>query len=208
MKSWKKYSDLLLTGEWHLHTTYTDGKSSVDEYCAKAVELGLPLLAFTEHVPKSMTYDYSKLLADIDAAREKYDSLIILTGCEAKVLPDGTLDVSDDILYTVDYPIFAYHSFPIDQKLIIETIYSVINNYPVNAWAHPGYFLKKTDLTIPEEELMNIFLDLKKRDVLLELNNKYLLPDIKWVSLAQKLNVTTVRGSDCHTHHNLQKCYD
>ncbi len=205
MKAWKKYSDLLLTGEWHIHTIYTDGKSTVEEYCDKAVALGLPLLAFTEHVRKSMTYDYSKLLAEIDVAREKYDDLIILTGCEAKVLPDGTLDVSDDILYNVDYSIFAYHSFPKDQKLIINTLDSIMNNYPVNAWAHPGYFLKKTDLTIPDEDLLNIFLNLKRKDVLLELNNKYLLPDIEWISLAQKLNVTTVRGSDCHTHLDLKK---
>ena len=47
MKTWKKYIDYLLVGEWHIHTSYTDGKNSVFEYCEKAIEVDIPLLALT-----------------------------------------------------------------------------------------------------------------------------------------------------------------
>jgi DNA polymerase (family 10)/putative hydrolase len=85
MKTWKKYVDYLLEGEWHIHTNYTDGKNTVFEYCEKAVEIGIPLLAFTEHVRKELTYDFNQFLNEIEEAREEFD-LIILSGCEAKVL--------------------------------------------------------------------------------------------------------------------------
>ena len=36
----EEYSQYLLSGEWHIHTNYSDGENSVDDYCKRAVELG------------------------------------------------------------------------------------------------------------------------------------------------------------------------
>ena len=33
----------------HMHTTLTDGRSTLDDYVLKAQELGLSAIAFTEH---------------------------------------------------------------------------------------------------------------------------------------------------------------
>lgn len=197
MKIWKKYSQYLRSGEWHIHTNYTDGKGSVDEYCKKAVELGIPLIAFTEHVRKKLNYDFNAYLGDIDNAREQYD-LIILSGCEAKVLPDGNLDVEDSLLKQVDYPIFAFHSFPIDIDVFLDALYSALKNPYVNTWAHPGMFLKKSELILPEGELPKIFSAVRDNDILIELNRKYNVPPDRWINLAKHDQMNFVRGSDCH----------
>ena len=98
MKICEKYKHFLFKGEWHIHTSYTDGKNTVLEYTEKAIELGIPLLAFTEHVRLNIEYNYDELLNDILIVKQKYPELIILSGIEAKILPDGKLDCPLDIL--------------------------------------------------------------------------------------------------------------
>lgn len=198
MKTWKKYIDYLLVGEWHIHTSYTDGNNSVFEYCEKAIEVGIPLLTFTEHVRKNLNYDFNSFLNEVEKAREEFD-LIILSGCEAKVLPNGELDVEEWILREVDYPIFAFHSFPEDIDIYAESLKSVLRNGYVNAWAHPGIFLSRNSLELPEKDLIYIFELMGKQDVLLEMNRKYSVPSEKWVSVARDYTVRLVNGNDIHS---------
>ncbi|MBP2133106.1 DNA polymerase (family 10)/putative hydrolase [Methanomicrobium sp. W14] len=203
MKIWKKYSQYLMSGEWHIHTSYTDGKNSIDEYCKKAVELGIPLVAFTEHVRKDLSYDFNSYLEDIDSAREHYN-LIVLSGCETKVLPDCSLDVGYDILEQVDYPIFAFHSFPNDIDKYLDALYTVIKNPYVNAWAHPSMFLKKNILNITKGKLSQIFNWLDENEVLIEINRKHNVPPSEWINLAKSCRMNLVRGSDCHSVEELR----
>lgn len=35
MKRWKRYRAQLHTGDWHVPTSYADGKNTVFEYCKK-----------------------------------------------------------------------------------------------------------------------------------------------------------------------------
>lgn len=198
LKKWKKYKDYLEMGCWHVHTNYTDGENSVDEYCLKTVKLKIPLIAFTEHVRKELTYDFNQFLEDIEKARGEFPELIILSGVEAKVLPNGELDVEELILREVDYPIFAFHSFPKDIDLYIESLNSVLRNKYVNTWAHPGAFLLRHGLELPEKELIKIFKLMREQDVLLEINRKYEVPIEKWMSIARRWNVGLVRGDDVH----------
>jgi DNA polymerase (family 10) len=36
---------------------------------------------------------------EIEEAREKIRSITVFTGCEVDILPDGSLDLADDLLY-------------------------------------------------------------------------------------------------------------
>jgi putative hydrolase len=196
MKAWKKYEDFLSRGEWHIHTRYTDGNNDIMDYCRRAEEIGTPLVAFTEHVRKELEYSFDAFLSDIDDAKKEFD-LIILSGCEAKVLPDGSLDVDEQILKEVDYPVFAFHSFPPDLELYVECLKDVLKNKYISTWAHPGT-LSSSRIDLPENDLEEIFRLMKLRDVLLEINRKYDLPKRYWVDLAGKRGVLMVRGSDIH----------
>jgi len=205
MKTWRKYEEYLLTGEWHVHTNYTDGQNSVFEICKRAKELGIPLLAFTEHVRRELTYDFNEFLSDIDRAREEFPELIILSGVEAKVLPDGSLDVEDEIIKQVDYPIFAFHSFPRNRELYVGCLKKAIKNKYVNAWAHPGLFLQRTGFNLNTGGLREIFNLMRKYDVLLEINKRYGLPEKEWVNLAEHMGIRMVRGDDVHSIGELSK---
>ena len=198
MKIWKRYINYLNNGEWHIHTNYTDGNNSIVEYCQKATEKGIPLLAFTEHVRKELGYDFNAFLDEIEKAREEFD-LIILSGCEAKVLPNGELDVERWILKEVDYPIFAFHSFPKDIDLYISCLKEILMNGHINTWAHPGVFLAKYGLKLAENDEIEIFKLMRKHDVLFEINRKYKVISNTWLDLAEKYGVNKVNGNDIHS---------
>ena len=199
MKIWKKYKEYLLTGEWHVHTNYTDGKNTVFEICEWASRKGIPLVAFTEHVRRQLSYDFDQFLEDIEKARAEFPELIILGGVEAKVLPNCTLDVSDKIIEKVEYPIFAFHSFPRDIELYLKCLKTVIKNEYINAWAHPGLFLKRNGFEVSREDLIEIFKLMRDHEVLLEVNWRYNLPEKYWRVLASKMGVQLVNGGDIHS---------
>ena len=206
MKIWQKYQKQLFDGEWHIHTCFTDGKNSVLEYSELASDLGIPLLAFTEHVRLNLRYNFHELLREIEVAKQKYPQLIILSGCEAKVLPSGQLDCPNEIFEKVDYKLFSFHSFPKDLNKYFFSIKNILINYKVDAWAHPGLFFKKySTLKLPDKELNQIFKLMNKREVLLEINFKYSMPIIDWIKEYLKVtkNHYTLFGADVHSVEDL-----
>jgi len=203
MKAWQRYERHLLSGEWHIHTSRTDGNNRVAKYCEIASEYLIPLLAFTEHVSIELTYDFNEFLEEIDAARSQYD-LIILSGCEAKVLPDGSLNAPDCVIEEVDYPIFSFHGFPGDLDLYLDCLKSVFQDKRVNTWAHPGHFLARQKMEIDSDALKDIMKQMMHNNILLEVNRKYNLPEKGWVEEAERIGLMIVRGSDVHSIEELE----
>lgn len=45
--------------DMHIHTTFSpDGKSSMEEQCIKAIEIGIPIICFTDHVNQTFFSKY------------------------------------------------------------------------------------------------------------------------------------------------------
>lgn len=197
-KKWMKYEHYLLTGEWHVHTNYTDGNNSVDAYCEKAIESGIPLIVFSEHVRRELDYDFCALLREIELARKKYTGLVILSGCEAKVLENGELDVSNEILNLCEIVLMAFHSFPVDKHQYYNALKTALTNPKVDIWAHPGLFLVRNNLTLEINYLDEVFEIAQENNVLIELNAKYNVPPKEWLDML-KDKVKFVRGSDVHS---------
>jgi DNA polymerase (family 10)/putative hydrolase len=209
MKRWMNYEEYLMSGEWHIHTNYTDGKNSVHQYCKKAAKLGLSLVAFTEHVRRDLTYNFDNFTKEVESARKEYNDLIILTGCEAKVLEGGRLDVSQNVTKKCDIVLMSFHSFPNSKRKYITALNEALRNPRVDIWAHPSRSPNRTrtnqsNLTLSDEEFI-IAMDLaKKNDVLIEINKKYKVPPQPLVKAAEKRGVKFVRGSDVHSLRELR----
>lgn len=203
MRAWERYHDLRLSGEWHVHTSFTDGSATVDQICAAAVRSAVPLVAFTEHVRRTVDYDFGDLLEQVDRARNEHN-LTILSGVEAKVLPDGTIDVDEGVLASVDYPIFAYHSFPADKNAFLSSLEKVISSGQVHAWAHPGTFTARTGIDLVDDELDEVMRLMARHRVALELNTRYMTPNARWAAAARRNGVAAVRGSDIHSLDDLR----
>lgn len=206
MKTWQRYKGYLETGDFHVHTDHTEGVSSVDELCEQAVMNGLRLIAFTEHVRKTLSYDYDALLAEIKEARKRYPGLIILSGCEAAVRDrEGSLDVSEEVLAKADIVVASFHSFPYGHKEdFLKALKGMLRNPRVDIWGHPATFLRNVDLT--QEELEEIIMFCRDNDVLIENSLARAYPiSPGFIEMARKLGATMVTDSDAHSRDDLKK---
>lgn len=108
-----------LRGCFHCHTTYSDGKATVEEMAEGALALGWRYLGIADH---SRNAGYAGGLSpaqirrqhrEIDAWNQRRaGELRLFRGIEADILADGRLDYSGDdgVLESFDYVIGSVHS--------------------------------------------------------------------------------------------------
>ena len=200
-RRWEKYREYLKTGDWHVHSNHVDGESTINQMCAQATKNGLKLIAFTEHVRKNLTYSFDEYRAEIEAARAKYPGLVILGGCETKVLnPQGELDVSEDVLKKCDLVVASFHGFPYGKKEdFINAIYNMLKNPDVDVWGHPATVLRNIP-QLTTDDMMEMIRLAKEEWVLIEdsMQEKYSLPK-EFSQLLKALVASTSIGSDAHS---------
>jgi DNA polymerase (family X) len=103
-------------GDLHCHTVWSDGKASVLEMGRAALELGYEYLAVCDHtrsvrvVPGLDAEDVRRQGEEIAAANAELAPLRLLHGIECDILPDGTLDLPDDVLVDLDWVQISLHA--------------------------------------------------------------------------------------------------
>jgi len=103
-------------GDLHVHTTWSDGKASVLEMGAAAIELGYAYLAICDHtlnvrvVPGLGADDVRRQGEEIAEANERLAPFRILRGIECDILADGGLDLPDDVLAELDWVQLSLHA--------------------------------------------------------------------------------------------------
>ncbi|HHY05712.1 MAG TPA: PHP domain-containing protein [Clostridia bacterium] len=105
-------------GDYHLHSTYSDGHSSVEEMVKAASGIGLEEICLADHGPRNFAVGVEsaqtllQIKEEIKALREKYTGLQIYAGVEANIISlDGQLDVEREIIEKLDLLIAGLHSY-------------------------------------------------------------------------------------------------
>jgi DNA polymerase (family X) len=102
-------------GDFHMHTAWSDGDDSLDAMIAAAAARGYEYHAISDHAQgrlRRFGVDAEKLLEQQVLAQELGDRHGIRTLCasEVDVLPDGSLDLPDDVLARLDVVIASVHT--------------------------------------------------------------------------------------------------
>ena len=104
-----------IRGDLHCHTTWSDGRASVEEMGRAALELGYEYVAICDHtpavgaVPGLTADDVRRQGEEIASANERLAGCRILRGIECDILPDGRLDLPDDVLAELDWVQASVH---------------------------------------------------------------------------------------------------
>ena len=195
-----------IRGDLHMHTTWSDGKYSVEEMAEAARGLGYSYIAITDH-SKRMTItkglDDRRVLEqgeEIDLAREKIQDIKILKGIEVDILEDGSLDLSDEALSTLDIVLAAVHSrFRLSREKQTRRILTALDNPHVNVIAHPTGRLigEREAYRVDMERIMEKALE---KGCFLELNSQPARLDLNDVNLklASDMGVKIVISTDSH----------
>ncbi len=105
-----------IRGELHAHTTASDGKATVEEMGRACQALGYEYLAICDHtrnvtvVPGLDADDIRRQGEEIAAANEVLAPFRILRGSECDILPDGSLDLPDDVLAELEWVQISLHA--------------------------------------------------------------------------------------------------
>jgi DNA polymerase (family 10) len=104
-----------IRGDLHCHTTWSDGRVSVTEMARAARDRGYEYLAICDHTPavgavKGLTPDDVRRQGqEIAAANAELAPFRVLRGIECDILPDGRLDLPDDVLGELDWVQASVH---------------------------------------------------------------------------------------------------
>ncbi|MCJ8009879.1 DNA polymerase/3'-5' exonuclease PolX [Lederbergia wuyishanensis] len=178
-----------IRGDLHMHTTWSDGAYSIEEMVEACRKKGYKYMAITDHseflrVANGLSVERIKLQnEEIRALNEKYDDILILSGIEMDILPDGSLNYSDDVLAELDFVIASIHSsFSQPREKIMKRLYNALKNPHVDMIAHPtgrligrrdGYDVD-IDLLIKLAKETNTALELNANPERLDLSAEYL----------------------------------
>ena len=133
-----------LRGDVHMHTVETDGKNTIEEMAEAAKARGYQYMAITDH-SKNLAFANGlddrravEHIARIRAANDKIEGITIFAGIEVDILPEGDLDLSDEVLAQMDIVIASVHSvFNQDAAKMTDRLLKAISNPNTSIIGHP-----------------------------------------------------------------------
>jgi DNA polymerase (family 10) len=99
-----------LRGDLHSHSTWSDGKATIEEMALAARALGHEYLALCDHSQRLRDGKLEAQWEEIDALNERLAPFRILKGIEVNVRANGELDVADELLARLDWVMASVHS--------------------------------------------------------------------------------------------------
>jgi DNA polymerase (family 10) len=192
-----------IVGDYHIHSTWSDGKSSIEEIVNFAISQDLEEIAITDHsqslkIAKGLSInDLLKRNKEIDILRVKYPMIKILKGSEVDIKSDGSLDYPDEILDQLDFVIASIHTNT--QKDVTETYVKAIQTGKVHTIGHIiGRIINEREGHLVDVE--TVLQACKQNNVAIELNCQPNRLDANEMILkrCKSLGVKISLGSDAH----------
>lgn len=204
--------------DFHLHSTWTDGKHSIEDIFECAKKKGLHAIAITDHIRKESTYfdNYKKLINDLNI---KENNCNIYCGFEAKVADfSGNIDVKESVVKDSDIAIVSVHRFPlgknlynasefkknIAQEIELELSIAAIKKGGFNVMGHAGGMSLTYFKEFPNIFFEEIIVACKDNEIAFDLSGRYhknVINDLH--PLLRKHNPYISVGTDSHNMYQM-----
>jgi DNA polymerase (family 10) len=200
-----------LRGDLHMHTTETDGKDDLRAMVGAARDEGHEYVAITEHsqsLAMANGLDERRVLAHAQAIRgldAEGTGVRVLAGIECDILSDGSLDLADDCLASLDLVVASVHSaFGQDPQQMTDRLLRAIDNPHVDILGHPTgrAILRREPYAFDIDAVIDAA---RARHVALEINCQAHRLDLNDVHAkrARDRGVRLVISSDAHSRRGL-----
>jgi DNA polymerase (family X) len=195
-----------MRGDFHMHTTWSDGQNSIREMIEAARRRGYQYIAITDHTQSTSIANGNtpdellKEVEEIEAAAREYDDIRVLKGAEVDILSDGSLDMPFDVLDRLDWIVVSIHAgFQQPKEQITERVIRAMETGYPNVFAHPtGRILGER--AGYEIDLEQVIAAAREHNVRLELNASPYRLDLNsyWLRVARQAGVGFVISTDSH----------
>ncbi len=195
-----------IKGDFHVHSNWSDGSSSIEEVARAAQKRGYQYIAICDHT-KSLKITHGldekrlmKQMEEIDRLNEKMKGFQILKGAEVDILSDGPLDLSDNVLEKLDIVVASVHSgFKQDRDRMTRRIIRALENPCLHVFGHPtGRLLgARNPYEVEMDEVMEAA---KKYGKALEINAYFERLDLDDIHCrkAKEMGLRMAIGTDAH----------
>lgn len=209
------FSDLLeiedIQGMTHCHSTYSDGRHSIEQMARAAERMGMKYMTITDHSPTAhyaggLTVDRLKeQWEEIERVQEKV-KIKLLKGTECDILADGALDYPDEILEQFDVIIASIHSrYKQDEPRMTKRLLNGLRNPHFKIWGHPlgRLVLRRDPIPCDVEKILEA---IQEYPVAIEINGDPYRLDLapNWAKLASEMGFKFVISTDAHATSDLQ----
>lgn len=197
-----------LKGDMHNHSTFSDGKNSIEEMAEAFIALGYDYFAMTDHskaVGITQGMDAVKIKQqwkEIEKLNKKLKGKIqIIKGAEVDILKDGSLDFEDEVLKKLEMVIISAHLHGrLPEKEQTARLIRAIENPYVRVLGHPSGRLinKRAPMEFDMEKIIDACVANK---VALEINSSPMRLDLsdKYVRIAKDKGAKFVISTDSHS---------
>ena len=196
-----------LRGDLQMHSTWSDGKASIETMARACAKRGYEYLAITDHsgamaMPEGLDAKRArKQWKEIEQVRERVPEIDILRSAEVDILKDGTLDLPDDVLEELDLVLVSIHSFfDLDKKRMTDRVLKAMSHPAVDILAHPtGRQINRRDpIALDVEAVLEAAVELS---VAVEINANPRRLDLNETHAfrAKELGVPLVISTDAHS---------
>lgn len=160
----------------HIHSIASGhaGRNTITDLAKKAASVGLKAIGITDHGPATLGSSRASYFRNLTYAPKKRCGVEILYGVELNILDkDGTVDLDDEILKTLDYAIISMHQPNYKSGSMEENTFAY-----VNAMKHPRVKIvgHPEDVKFPID-FEALIVAAKHYGVAIEINNSSLSPE-------------------------------
>jgi DNA polymerase (family 10) len=196
-----------IRGDFHAHTTATDGSATIEEMAQAAQERGYEFLCITDHSQSTAIANgqspqrLAKQIEQIHKINARLKGITLLAGAEVDILAGGTLDFEDKLLADLDFVVASIHSAlgSPRERVTMRTLKAMDNPY-VTCIGHP------TGRVIGHREAMDldmpaVIAHAARTGTALEVNADPSRLDLKDVhcKMAIEAGVKLAIGTDAHS---------
>ncbi|HKP17894.1 MAG TPA: PHP domain-containing protein, partial [Gaiellaceae bacterium] len=201
-----------IRGDLHCHTTWSDGRASVEEMGRAARDRGYEYVAICDHTPAVGAVrglgpdDVRRQAEEIAAANELLAPFRVLRGIECDILPDGRLDLPDDVLAELDWVQASVHGGQrMPEREMTKRVEEALRNPYVSCLSHPKgrYVNRRPENELDVDRLVEVALE---EGVALEVNGLPDRLDLRDVYVRQAIEagVRIVCSTDAHSIRGLR----
>ena len=195
-----------IQGMVHCHTTYSDGKHSVEAMALAAQAMGMKYVTITDHSPTAfyaggVTLDRLKRQWDEIAEVQEKVKVKILRGTESDIVANGHLDYPDKILEQFDVIVASIHSrYKMDSAKMTKRIITAMRQPVFKIWGHAlGRLLeRRPPFECDVEKILDVIAESRAA---IEVNGDPYRLDMepRWIREARKRKIKFVISVDAHS---------
>ena len=133
-----------IRGDLHMHTRESDGRGTLEEMAAAAVQMGYEYIVITDHskalamangLDEKRAIDFAKMVAGIP---DQELGLKVFSGLECDIMKDGSMDLDNEALSQLDFVVASVHShMNMDEHAMTDRLLAALENPYIHTIGHP-----------------------------------------------------------------------